>query len=419
MPDSVPLFRTKDLGGGFRLHLRRTRAFKTITARLAFQFNLDARSAARAVVPRVLGRGTERFPSLRELQTELDRLFGATLHGSVRKIGERQIIQFRASWITDRLAEAPLLREMGELLAEYLHRPADGLRESAILQERKMLADEAAAVFDDKGQYARHRLLEVMCKNEAYARPSIGRIDEIRALDVDSVRSAYREMLERAPVDLYLVGGLTWAQAMRLAKGLLLHRKRRSARLRRTVHRRPARVRTVRETQELGQAKLEMGFRTRVRFGSPLYPGLVLMNALFGGTAVGKLFKKVREEASLCYSIGSGIERTKGLVLVHAGIDAGDYSRTRRLIVRQLDELRAGRVAPEVEAQARGMLVSALNALRDSPSAMIDFGLEREVNGIDPDLDGLVAALRRVTVKDAARAARTVELDTVFLLRNR
>ena len=85
------LFRSEDLGPGLSLHLRRTKAFKTVTARLAFQADLDERTAARALVPRVLGRGTRRLPTLREMQLELDRLFGATLSGDAGKIGERQV----------------------------------------------------------------------------------------------------------------------------------------------------------------------------------------------------------------------------------------------------------------------------------------------------------------------------------------
>ncbi|MHC4222887.1 MAG: hypothetical protein ACYSUN_02765, partial [Planctomycetota bacterium] len=163
----MELFRTGDLGGGFSLHLRRTKAFKTITARLLFHANLDESTAARALVPRVLARGSRNFPSLRELQIELDRLFGANLSGETRKVGERLLVQFRSDWIVDRLAGEPLLEEMAALWAEHLHDPAvngdgrGGLREEMILQERKMLADEAESIIDEKSRYARHRLLEV------------------------------------------------------------------------------------------------------------------------------------------------------------------------------------------------------------------------------------------------------------------
>jgi len=416
------LFRSEALGPGLRLHLRRTKAFKTVTARVAFQAELDRRTAARALVPRVLGRGTKRLPTLREMQLELDRLFGASLSGDAGKIGERQVIQLRADWIHDRLAGAPLLAEMGALLADFLHDPAcdadGGLRADVIEHERKMMADEAAAVFDDKGRYARHRLLQEMCSDEAYARPSSGREEEIRALRADDVRSAYTDLLARGRADLFLVGDITWSQALRFARKLGLHRGRRPARLKATERRDAGRVRTVREQQGVGQAKLALGFRTSVRPAGRLYPALVIMNALFGGTAVGKLFKTVREKASLCYAIHSSVERTKGLVLVHAGIDAAHYAQARRLILKQLADLKAGRVTGDEVALARGILLSGLRSLHDSPGRVIDFALERTVNRLAADLDGLLRRLATVTARQIAQAARTVELDTVYLLRD-
>ncbi len=420
---AAALFSTWDLGNGFRLHLRRTRAFKTVTARLVLHAELDGRSAARALVPRVLARGTRRLPSLSAVQIELDRLYGAALHGDASRIGERQLIQFHADWVKDALAGAPLRAQMAALLSEYIRDPATdpdgGLRAAVIGQERKNQADEAAAVFDDKGRYARHRLLEVMCKGEPFARPSIGREEEIRALRVEDVRAAYTDLLARAPADLFLVGDLSPAEAKSLAKGLGLARRPRTRAPRPTRTRRaPARVHTMVERQKVGQAKLAMGFRTSVRLGSPLYPALAIMNALFGGTPVGKLFKKVREQASLCYSVHSATERTKGLMLVQAGIDAKNYVRARKLILEQLDDLRAGRVSAEEAKLARGVLLSAVRGMRDSPGAMIDFGLERSIHGLPADLDRLLRDLRAVTIKDVARAARTVELDTVYLLRD-
>jgi len=402
------------------LHHRRTKAFKTISARVVFHTDLDDATAARALVPRVLGRGTQRLPSLREFQVELDRLYGAGLAGDVRKMGERHLVQIRGEWIMDRLADEPITRAMGALFAEFLHEPATEngmpLRAAFIEQERKMMADEADAVFDDKGRYARHRLVEEMCRGEPYARPSIGRADEIRALEVGDVRQAYRMVVERAPADVFMVGNVSWRDALHFAKGLALGDRVCSQRLRRTKRRRVSRARTRKESQPVGQAKLEMGFRTGVKLGSTLYAPLVLMNALFGGTAVGKLFKTVREKASLCYSIGSAIERTKGLLIVHAGIDERNYARARRLILAQLDELRRGEIDPAAFDQVRGIMISAVNSLRDSPSGLIDFAVERQVNAVEPDLEKLLAQLEAVTPGHVARAARTVELDTVFLL---
>jgi predicted Zn-dependent peptidase len=420
LPVAQPLFTTTDLGNGLRLHLRRTKAFKTVAARLVFHAHLDDDTAARALVPRVLGRGTERLPTLREMQIELDKLYGASLSGDARKLGDRHLVQIRSDWIAERLADEPVLDAMAGLWAEYLRSPArspeGGLRPEIVEHERKMMADEAASVMDDKGRYARHRLVEEMCRGEPYARPAIGRLKEIKAVTAADVDRAYAWLLDRAPVDLFMVGDVSPSVAKRFAKRLGFLAGRRPARPRATKRKRPARVRTVREREDIAQAKLAMGFRTRVTPRAALRPALMVCNALFGGTPVSRLFKVVREQESLCYSIGSSVDVTKGLLVVHAGIEMAKYAKTRRLVVKLLKELQAGRVPEDSFQQARGMLLSGIHSMRDAPAAMIDFALEHSANGLTPDLDATIAALGRVTIAEVARAARSIELDTVYVL---
>jgi len=412
-----PLFRTESLGPGLRLHYRRTRAFKTVSARLAFVAELDERTASRAMIPRLLSRGTRRLPSLAAIQIELDRLYGATLGGEARKMGERQVIQFRSDWVHDRIAEAPLLDRMGELLAEQVHEPAEWT-DSIFDRERQILLDEARAVFDDKGRYARQRLIEEMCRREPYGRPGIGREDEISTLTLDGVQAAFRDLIDSAPAELFLVGDLTWRDACRFAKRLCLHDRAKPRRLHRSPRVDAGRVRTVRENQEINQAKLQLGFRTPIRLGHKRYAALVLANSLFGGSPVGLLFKEVREKASLCYAISSAIERSKGLLLVQAGIDPARYSKARRMILRQLDAIQQGDFGSDSLEQARAMLLSGLRSMHDSPAALMEFALERALNGIEPDVERLRDELAGARASAIAAAARTVELDTVYLLTN-
>jgi predicted Zn-dependent peptidase len=111
-------------------------------------------------------------------------------------------------------------------------------------------------------------------------------------------------------------------------------------------------------------------------------------------------------------------ERAKGLVLVQAGIDTKNYARARGLILKQLDDLAAGKVTAEEAKLARGVLLSSVRGMRDSPGALIEFGLERSILGLPADLDRLLRDLRAATIRDVAKAARTVKLDTVYLLRD-
>ena len=52
----------------------------------------------------------------------------------------------------------------------------------------------------------------------------------------------------------------------------------------------------------------------------------------------------------------------------------------------------------------------------DSPGGLIEFALERTVNGEAADLRSTIAELANVDVKDVRQAAKRVTLDTVYLL---
>ena len=78
---------------------------------------------------------------------------------------------------------------------------------------------------------------------------------------------------------------------------------------------------------------------------------------------------------------------------------------------------RGGRVSDEEFGRAREILLSSMRSMRDSPAALTEFALERSVNGVADDFEGLMKELGAVTVGDIKKAARTVQLDTVYFLK--
>ena len=90
------------LGDGVCLTYLPARKFKT--GLLSAQFVTPLRketAAACAVLPAILRRGTVQYPDLGALSARLDRLYGASVDYTVRKMGENQCIGFVASFIDD------------------------------------------------------------------------------------------------------------------------------------------------------------------------------------------------------------------------------------------------------------------------------------------------------------------------------
>ena len=107
----------------------------------------------------------------------------------------------------------------------------------------------------------------------------------------------------------------------------------------------------------------------------------------------------------------------KGVVTVSAGIDFDRKDCVREEILHQLDECRQGHISePELTA-AREALCSSLRATHDSPGSIEGYYATAALSGLEWTPEESIEAIRAVTPDQAARAAQTLELHTVYYLK--
>ena len=259
-----------------------------------------------------------------------------------------------------------------------------------------------------------------MCAGEAYAVDKLGEADEALAMTPEGLWTDYQNLLSHAGVTFYYGGSAQLErveETVRRCFAPLITA--RTVRTQCQVLAAPrGAVRTVTEDMDVTQGKLAMGFRTGgITEGSPDYPALLVLNALYGGSANSRLFLTVREKLSLCYYASSMLDKLKGLMVVSSGVEFQDFDRAQEAILAQLDELRAGRFTQEELNAAVRSVVSSLRGRRDSQSMLEDDCVTKLVCGLRPDGGGeLIRAVERVTAEQAAEAAKRIQLDTIYRL---
>jgi predicted Zn-dependent peptidase len=161
-----------------------------------------------------------------------------------------------------------------------------------------------------------------------------------------------------------------------------------------------------------------MGYRTGVTYASSDYPALLFANGVFGGYTHSKLFQNVRERASLAYFASSGIEQTKGLMWVNAGIDFDAFDTAVGIIEEQLEDVRSGAITGSEMENTRLGLIRDIEMMRDQPSSLMDMALAGIINSCPVTPEHLKQSISQVSVDDVVRVARQIRLDTVYFLRN-
>lgn len=383
----------------------------------------EGENALNALLPAVLLRGTEHYPDLRSITQRLDDLYGASISTMVRRIGDIQTVGFYLSFMEDRFALEgdEILRPMIVFLEEIMLRPKmeNGVLDRDFVEsEKKNLISTIESELNDKRSYAAAQMLRRMCAGDSFAVPRLGRAEAVAKITPEALTAHYRHILRCSPVEIFYAGSAAAetvaALLMPLAQAIALEPEKMPRQTGFTPQADPS---EFSEEMDIAQSKLSMGFTCQISNQSPDFAAMQVFNALYGAGMTSKLFVHVREEMSLCYYADSAYYGSKGIVTVSCGIDAENYGLAKAEILHQLQAVQQGEITPEELDGAKQAILSSLRATPDSPGAMEGFYATAAISGLKWDIPAYMDQVRAVSAEDVARAAGTVELHTVFLLR--
>ena len=418
----------KELLPGVMLTALQTDKFKSSCLSLTLFAPMDrATVTANALLPSVLRRGTQEHPDTQSFSAALDELCGGTLEVRVRQQGELQCIGFIGSFLDDAFSPdgTPILEPAAALLGELLLCPAteNGLfRADYVAGEGKNLADRIRAQINEKRQYSIKRLTELMCDDEPYGLDKLGFADEAATVTPDRLWQRYQQLLHSAPIHLYYCGSASAERVEAALKNALAALPGRAVEKLPvcSVNKAVAQVRTFDEAMDVTQGKLVLGWRTGgVTVRSPEYPALLVLNGIYGGTTISKLFMNVREKLSLCYFAGSMLDKHKGLMLVSSGIEFEKYDQAKDEILAQFDACRSGNFTEQELEAARRAVVSSLTSCMDSQGRLEDYWLGQSAAGLVQRPEELARAVEQVTARQVAETAGKMALDAVYFLKGK
>lgn len=421
------VFQVERLPMGANLHTMRATKFKTNLLAAVLQSDLSVDEATHnALLGQVLRRGTRRWPETADFMRNLDDLYGTSVSADVAKRGERHLLVFAVGVVNDAYLDGgdAMLRRGFSILRELICEPAmegSGLRADYVAQEKTNLRRRIESILDDKQAYAFRRCNEEMCRTEPYAVSKLGRVENIDAITPDSLAQWHARAVREYPMDIFVVGDVDHTCAAGLASEAFGGSARRPRPVGTASTRGPApssKPRRIVERMPVSQGHLVMGYRTGTTFATSDFPALLFTNGVFGGYTHSKLFQNVRERASLAYFASSGIEQTKGLMWVNAGIDFDAFDTAVGIIEEQLDAVRGGAITESEMENTRCGLIRDIEMMRDQPSSLMDLALAGIVNGCSITAEQLKQRVSQVSLEDVVRVARGIQLDTVYFLRN-
>lgn len=410
---------------GIHLSIIPSNKFKTNLLKINFTLPLDEKTAPlAALLPAVMRRGCERYPTMLDFNRALEYLYATGLGGGTSKIGENQAITFNASFLKNRLISdgTDLVSRVLELVKDFLIKPLfvnGSFCEEYVESEKKNLCDRIEAEINNKGSYAVKRLFDEMCKNEPYSVSPLGTVESVQTVTAKALTEFYKDLIANAPIEIFFVGDCDRKALIEKLTKMLSPLARGKAKYTRSkVIEKASEVKRVVEEMPVNQGKLTMGFRTGASTQKKNTASFMVFNEIFGGSPTSKLFENVREKLSLCYYCSSRFIAPKGIMYITSGVKVGDEGKAEDEIMRQLQDVKAGNFSECDIEEAKMSIINGYTGLYDDADKLASVYLTRIITMAGSlNIEKFIQGIKAVTKEEIMQMASTVMLDTVYFLK--
>ena len=383
--------------------LIKTNRFKTNLYAIFLTIPMKKEDATiNSLIPAVLRRGTEKYPTQLEIEKRLEEMYGASFNCGVDKIGNYQVLKFYIEGLSDEYTEEK--QNIEELLKEIIYSPIleNGyFKKEYVEQEKENLRLIIESRKDNKARYAYERCIEEMIENEPYGVYKYGTVEDVEKITPESLYNQYKKILKNAQIDVFGCGN-------QLEEIEIPHKN--TIEIKNTIH--ENKHKEIKEKADVTQGKLIIGLDTP----EENKPAITMYNAILGGGANSKLFQNVREKASLAYSAGSSYIRRINSMFIKTGIKNENYEKTLEIIKKQLQDMKQGNITDKEFRDAKQLIISSLKLIPEQQEDLIAFTYDQKIFGENQPIDEYISNISKVTKENVIEIAQKIDIDTIYFL---
>ncbi len=413
--------------GKIRVHTVHTDRFKMSRFSVNFITKSDRyRTPLYKLMMSVMMRGSEKYPTIKDINQALDELYGTSVSYRSTRVGDKAIFKLSCKLLDQKYVfdgdETKILDEVLEIISELLmHTKKDDnglLLSSYVESEKKIAVDAINSKMNDPKAYASEQCSKYMFEGSEYELHGDD-VELINSLTPRELTEHIKNFFDEAQIECFYIGDEPHEQIVSLVEKNLNVGNERNTLINYKEHafsNNRTNVNYVEEEKEVSQGRLVLGYKCNTVLSDKAYHAMALFNEMFGGGSVSKLFLNVREKKSLCYYCYSSLHSATGTIKVGYGIDPSKKDEALEEIAHQLDAMKSGDFTDIEMETAKRTLISGIRQINDSPASIEAYIFRRLLAGVTDTPEEVLRKISSVTREDVIKSAREITLDTVYFM---
>ena len=412
--------------GKLRLHTLTTDKFKMSRFSINFIVNSDARrSPLYKLMLAVMMRGSEKYPTITDINRALDERYDTTVAYTNTRVGDKSIYKISCKLLKNKYVfegdNTRILDEALEIVSDILFHPVrdgDGLLKSSYVEsEKRIEIDNISARINDPKAYASEQCSRHMFEGSKYEVYG-GDCELVDSFGARELTENIQRFFDECRVECFYVGDESHERILSLVEQNFPFPQSFDGNIRyaESAFECERAEQYIEETKDVMQARLVLGYRCGTVLSDRDYYAMALFNEIFGGGSTSKLFMNVREKRSLCYYCYSSLHSATGTIKVGCGIDPQKKDEALSEIAVQLNAIKSGEITENEIEIAKRTLMAGLRQVNDTPSAIEAYTFRRILAGVEETPADSRERISALTKDDVIRVAQRVVLDTVYFM---
>lgn len=405
----------------YKLHLIKSDKFKTVTVRVVFHTPIIKEDITiRNVLTDILLQSSKEYKTRRDLTIKAEELYAADITTNNQRVGNYIVSSFILQTLNDKYTEDGNLEESIKFLSEIIFNP-DVTNNKFNSKKLDLVKNNATvalnSIKEDASSYSLIRLAEAFDKESPISYRLTGYLEDLDKITEEKLYNYYKNMLDNDFVDIFIIGDISENKITQTIKKYFKFQKLKKQKESYFLDIRKCNRRRLiaKETIENTQSKLAIACPVnKLSDYERNYP-LILANLILGGGTDSKLFKEIREKNSLCYTIHSFFNKVDNLLVITAGIDKNNATKTIELITKELNNMKKGKFTDKDILIAKEFYNTAQEEIEENEHRIINDYLSRELLSIDKK-EIRIEKMNNVTKQEIIKASKKINIDTIFLL---
>lgn len=408
---------------GITFHNINTEKFKTNLCAVFLTFPLEYQNATKdTLIALMLKRGSKNLKTREEITSKLAELYGAELDSGIEKSGDNHVLKFYLESLNEEYLpkKEDLLKQSISVLLDIVFNPNinnNEFNKEYLEQEKNNLEQIINSKIDNKAMYALNRTIEEMYKGKPYGIYKYGYVEQLKEITAQNLYEYYKKLIDTCKIDIFVSGNNINVEDLKDNPIIKELKERKSNYVKQGLGSNENKEKVVEEKMDISQGKLIIGMdlnlkEDNLKFGAQVY------NTILGGSASSKLFKNVREKASLAYTVSSNYMKLKSNIFIRAGIEIENYDKTLEIIKEQLKDMEESNFSEEDIMQAKRTILSSINNIEEEQDIELSYYYGQELSDKMMTIEEYKNNIEKVTREEINSVAKSLSINTIYFLRN-